>query len=392
MKTCVVAFSGGLDTSFLVPFVREKYGFKKVITCTVNTGGFSEAGLKQIEARSKEVGADEFFVFDETDSFYNDIIKYLIFGNVTRDGYPLCVGSERLIQGRRASFLAKELGATLAHGSTGAGNDQYRFDLVSRVIGVPCLAPVREFGISREFSTKFLMDKGITVPDRNTAYSYNVGLWGVSIGGRETLVSDGLIPESAWYSADKLNLVNEVLVKINFDRGEAVSVNSVFGKVEVIKYLNEIGFKQGIGRGYHIGTSIPGKKGRLAYEAPAAEILYAAHRALEKHVLSQAQIQLKRFLSDEFGRLIHEARFYDPVVSDIKAYLQSSQSRVTGEVTVKLAPNRIDSIQVKSDFDLLSVGGATYGEGATSYTGADAAGATRLHGFEQELLMSIVKS
>ncbi len=388
MKTCVVAFSGGLDTSFLVPFVREKYGFKKVVTCTVNTGGFSDEELKNIASRSKEVGADEHVAFNETDNFYKDILKFLIFGNVTRDGYPLCVGSERLIQGRTASLFAKKIGAALVHGSTGAGNDQYRFDLVARVLGVDCLAPIREFEVSRDFSTGYLKDRGINVPQKNTSYSYNVGLWGVSIGGKETLVSDGIIPDFAWYSADRINPKEEVKLKIRFEQGEPVVCDSVSGPVQVIKYLSETGFKQGVGRGYHVGTSIPGKKGRLAYEAPAAEIIYAAHRTLEKHVLTQTQIHLKKIISDELGRLIHEAYFFDPVVKDIQAYLKSSQERVSGEVTVTLSPYRISSVQVQSEFDLLTVGGATYGEGATTYSGSDAAGASRLHGFEQELFWS----
>jgi argininosuccinate synthase len=196
MKTCVVAFSGGLDTSFLVPFVKEKYGFNRVITCTVNTGGFSEEELQAIAARSKELGADEHMCFDETEAFCSDIIKYLILGNVTRDGYPLCVGSERLIQGRRVASFAKEHGA-LVHGSTGAGNDQYRFDLVARVIGVECYAPVRELSVSKDFSTDYLKKHGINVPQKNTSYSYNVGLWGVSIGGKETLTINGLIQDDA---------------------------------------------------------------------------------------------------------------------------------------------------------------------------------------------------
>lgn len=387
MKTCVVAFSGGLDTSFLVPFVKEKYGFDRVITCTVNTGGFSESELKSIEARSKEVGADSHIAFDETENFYNDIIKFLIFGNVTRDGYPLCVGSERLVQGRRASIYARDYDA-LVHGSTGAGNDQYRFDLVARVSGVTCYAPVREFSVSRSFSTEYLKKLNISVPEKNTNYSYNVGLWGVSIGGKETLTSDGLIPHDAWYSAPLLNPKDSRKIEIYFERGEPVSADSVRGSLEVIKYLAKVGFEQGIGRGYHVGTSIPGKKGRLAYEAPAAELIYFAHRALEKHVLTQSQIQTKRFIADELGRLIHEAYFFDPVVDDLKAYLQSSQIRVTGKVILTLAPYRIVASQVESEFDLLSAGGATYGEGATSYSGADAAGASRLHGFEQELYWS----
>lgn len=393
MKTCVIAFSGGLDTSYLAASVSEQYGFQRVITCTVNTGGFSSEDMKNIEERAYECGAHAHFGIDAQDEFFNEVIQYLIFGNVSRDGYPLCVGSERLIQARAALSIAQaENAETMIHGSTGAGNDQYRFDVATYVIGqgkIKVLAPVREGGISREISTQYLLSKGISVPSKNSKYSYNVGLWGVSIGGTETHTSSGLLPDDAWHRSEKF-LNEECTLVLSFEKGVPTSLTvgneKISGSVLVISKLNEIGFQLGIGRHYQVGTAIPGKKGRLGYQSPAADILYEAHRVLEKHTLTQKQISFKKSVAEEFGRLIHEAYFLDPLVDDLKSFLLSSQERVTGEVSVVLSPFRINSAVVKqSPFDLLMVKGATYGETSESYSGREAEGAAKLHGFEQRL-------
>jgi len=386
----VVAFSGGLDTSFLIPFSREKYELDQVVTCTVNTGGFGPEEEKQIAARSKECGADEHFFIDAQLEFYNTVIKHLIFGNVSRDGYPLSVGSERIIQAQKVLEICLKKGAEyFFHGSTGAGNDQYRFDVALHVLGqgkVTCVAPVRDFNFSREFSTNFLKEKGISIPQKNSNYSYNVGLWGVSIGGKETHTSTQLIPEDAWYSKPEAGK-SEDKVKITFSKGEPISVSSstenAVGPVECIKLLTKIGNSLSVGRKYHTGTSIPGKKGRLAYEAPAAEILYDAHRTLEKLVLTQAQIQTKQFVANEVGKLIHEAKTFDPYLEDLYAYLASSQRRVSGECEVTLRPGFIKSTTADSKYNLLAVKGALYGESSSIYTPAQAEGATKLHAIEQ---------
>lgn len=402
MSTAVIAFSGGLDTSFLVPFARETYHVDKIVTCAVNTGGFTAEDKARIAARSKEVGADEHRYIEASDDFYNEIIKYLIFGNVTRDGYPLCVGAERLIQAKAALAVAREVEADyFLHGSTGAGNDQYRFDLVAHVMGqaygsgnrqVELKAPVREFGITRAQSTSFLKKKGVKVEEKTTNYSYNVGLWGVSIGGKETLTSDGLLPDDVWWSQPDPKAQTGELT-LTFEKGEPVALTSSFGSargpVSVVQKAAEIGNLFGIGRHYHIGTSVPGKKGRLGYESPAADIIYEGHRMLERLVMTGLQLGGKKPLSEEFGRLIHEAKFFDPYIEDIKAYLEASQRRVTGTARILLAPGYIRAVTAASPYDLLSLKGATYGEQSDAYTGADAAGAAKLHAFEQKLYHSL---
>jgi argininosuccinate synthase len=399
MSIAVIAFSGGLDTSFLVPYCREKYGIKKIITCTVNTGGFNEQEVKIIALRSQEVGADQHFSFDAANDYYDQIVKYLIYGNVSRDGYPLCVSSERLIIAQQALKLCKDVGANyFIHGSTGAGNDQYRFDVAAQVLGggqIQCKAPVREFGITREFSTQYLRQRGVTVMEKTSTYSYNPGLWGVSIGGKETLVSDGLIPDDAWYSQPNRNIKDGVL-NLSFNQGEISELSfnnkNVTDPVAIISQLTSIGNDYGIGRHYHVGTSIPGKKGRLAYESPAADIIYEAHRSLEKLVLSQAQITGKKALAEMFGQLIHEAKTFDPYLRDIQAFLKSTQRRVTGTCAVSIAPGHIKFVQGQSPYNLLASQGSTYGEVSSAYTGADAAGSALLHGYEQRLYHSLSKN
>ena len=389
--TAIVAFSGGLDTSMLVPYMREEYGLNKVITCVVDTGGMSEQDKQDVAARSREVKADEHIYIDATEEFYDEIIRYLIYGNVSRDGYPLSVGAERLVQARETIRVANNRGIPLvANGCTGAGNDQYRFDLVAYVLGesITSISPVREHGLTRRFSQNYLRERQITVSEK-TAYSYNAGLWGVSIGGAETLTSKGLIPEEAWYSRPDPSLTDKT-IQIEFDKGQVVALRDndtdITGSIDVIRACAKIGNAFGIGRHYHVGTSIPGKKGRLAYESPAADILYAAHEMLEKHVLSQDQIFHKKRIANEFGRLIHEAKFFDPLIDDLKAFLTSSQTRVTGACTIHLKPAVIEAVTIESPYDLLEIDGSVYGEEADYYTAQDAAGASRLHSYEQVLL------
>lgn len=402
MSKALIAFSGGLDTSMLVPYVREKHGIETVVTCTVDTGGFSKEEMETIKARAKEVGADEHVAIDASEEFYNEIIKYLIFGNISRDGYPLCVGAERLIQARGAVETARAKGIDIVvHGSTGAGNDQYRFDLVAYVLGqadaekktpsIRIMAPIREDAIKREFSQAFLKDRQISVSDK-TAYSYNIGLWGLSIGGKETHTAEGLLPEEAWYSQIDPS-VSAKTIEIDFHEGEPVALRSgdqtIQGPIEVIRALAKIGGAMGIGRHYHVGTSIPGKKGRIAYESPAADILYEAHTTLEKFTLTQSQIFFKKQVGNEFGRLIHEAKFFDPFIEDLRAFLASSQKRVTGTCTVHLKTGRIDAVTVKTPYDLLSAAGSLYGEYADFYSAADAVGSSKINAYEQVIYNGI---
>lgn len=393
-RKAIVAFSGGLDTSMLVPYMREHYGVDDITTCIVDTGAMTEDDKNSVSARSKEVQADRHVYVDATQAYYDEILKYLIFGNVSRDGYPLCVGSERLIQARETINHAKKNNITLvAHGSTGAGNDQYRFDLVAIVEGqnITSIAPVREHNIKREFSQNFLKERQISVPEKSR-YSYNVGLWGVSIGGEETHQSEGLIPEEAWHGQIDPSL-GHVTLKITFEKGEPVAVDTgtetIQGPIDVIRAIGGIGSNLGIGRHYHLGTSIPGKKGRLAYESPAADIIYDAHRTLEKHVLTQSQIFFKQGVAQEFGRLIHEAYFCDPLTDDIRALLQSSQKRVSGVCTVHLKPHHIAAVTANTPYDLLKAGGSLYGEFSDFYNAQDAEGSAKLHAYEQFLYHQI---
>jgi argininosuccinate synthase len=396
MTKALIAFSGGLDTSFLVPYCREAYGVKEVVTCTVNTGAFGEDETKEIAARSKEVGADRHVYVDAAESYYRQIIKFMIYGNVSRDGYPLCVSSERLIIAQEALNICNQVGADLfIHGSTGAGNDQYRFDVAAQVLGggtIQSKAPVREFNITRKFSTDYLRRRGVSVPEKTTSYSYNPGLWGVSIGGKETLVSDGLIPDDAWYSRPDPKEKGATL-ELAFEKGELTKLDvggdTITDPIVIIQRLAKIGNALGVGRHYHVGTSIPGKKGRLAYESPAADIIYEAHRTLEKITLSQAQITGKKPMAEMFGQLVHEARMFDLYLEDIRAFLTSTQRRVTGICRIELAPNYIKSVTVRSPYDLLAVKGSIYGEMSSAYTGADAAGSTLLYGYEQRISHSL---
>ena len=396
-KKGVVAFSGGLDTSMLVPYVREHYGLENVVTCVVDTGAMTDEIKDEVTKRADEVGSDEHVCIDAAQDYYDEIIKYSIFGHVSRDGYPLSVGSERLIQAREIIKFAKDRGIDLvANGCTGAGNDQYRFDLVAQVLGggIDTITPVREHGIKREFSVKYLQDRGISVSDK-AKYSYNAGLWGVSIGGDETHTAQGLIPEEAWYSQPDTARQGELgdTIEIAFEKGEPVALKTkegnVTGALDVIRKLGEIGSAYGIGRHYHVGTSIPGKKGRIAYESPAADILYEAHRTIEKHVMTQTQISFKKNVADEFGRLIHEAYFFDPLLDDLKAYLAQSQSRVSGVTTVHLKPSVIAAVTVDTPYDLLAGSGSVYGEFSDAYDARDAEGSAKIHGYEQAIYQSL---
>lgn len=396
MKTAIIAFSGGLDTSFLVPYCREAYGIDRIITCTVNTGGFDAIEADKIAARSKEVGADKHVFVDGSQIYYDAIIKYLIFGNCTYDGYPLCVSAERpVIAALALDVCNEEMADYFINGSTGAGNDQYRFDVATQVLGqgrISGLSPIREFGITREFSTDYLRKRGVSVTEKKTKYSYNVGLWGISIGGGETHKSDGLIPDDAWYSQSDPSAKKGVL-EIAFEKGEPVSVvfegEKTTGGVEAIRRITEVGNRFAIGRNYYLSTTTPGKKGRIAFESPAADLLYEAHHRLEAITMTQSQITGKRLIAERFGAMLQEAKMYDPYMDDMKALLVSSQRRVSGVAKVYIEPGIIKATTVTSPYDLLSVKGAVYGETSTAYSGADAKGSALIHGFEQRLYHSL---
>ena len=380
----VLAFSGGLDTSFCVPYLHETYD-APVHTVTVDTGGLTDADRAAVAARAAHLGADEHHLVDGRTPLYDDHLSYLIKGNVLRGGvYPLCVGPERIVQARAVADVAQAVGAsTIAHGSTGAGNDQVRFDVALQLADetLDVIAPIRSLGLSREESTAFLEERGVEVPDDTTDYSINRGLWGTTIGGKETLTAEKPLPEDAYPDtvapADAPDMPQTLT--ITFDEGLPVAIDdeSLSG-VALVEALNETGGAHGVGRDIHVGDTILGIKGRIGFEAPAAQILITAHRELEKVVLSKQQQVQKQKLGDLYGRLLHEGQYFDPVMRDIEAFLDHSQDVVSGTVTVKLFKGRAQVQGVDSPHSMFDADTATYGEENALWDGRDAEGYTTL--------------
>ena len=376
----ILAFSGGLDTSFCVPWLRETYD-RPVVTATVDTGGLDIAAAEALAKRSRELGAVEHVLIEAREAFFDEVLKHLIMGNVRRGQlYPLCVGAERGIQARFLAEIASERGAaTVAHGCTAAGNDQVRFEVILKTLApeLEVLAPVRDHGWAREDQVAYLAERGLSAPAKGSAYSINRGLWGVTIGGTETLTSTQSIPESAWVlSAEAFsNPQPPETLSLQFTRGVPTAVNGeTRGPVELIEQLEHIGSRFGIGRGIHLGDTIIGTKGRVAFEAPAADILLTAHRELEKLTLSAIQQRVKEPLGLIYGDLIHEGKQLDPACRDIEALLKSSQQRVTGSVTCKLRPGSLFVAGVDSPHSLMAASRGKYGEAAGEWTPADALG------------------
>jgi argininosuccinate synthase len=384
VKPIVLAFSGGLDTSFCVPWLKETYD-RPIVTVTVNCGGIDAAEARKLEERSRALGAIEHRLIEARPEFFDKVIKFLIMGNVRRGHlYPLCVGAERGLQAKYLAQLAKELGSdTVAHGCTAAGNDQVRFEIVLKAVApeLTILAPVRDHAWQRPAQVKFLEEHKMPVPTRGSAYSTNRGLWGVTIGGTETLDSKGSIPESAWVlsagALDKPQPVSEV--EIEFARGVPVALDGQrLTPVALIEKLEGSGARYGIGRGIHLGDTIIGTKGRVAFEAPAAEILITAHRELEKLTLTHTQTLVKEPASQIYGQLIHEGKQLDPACRDIEALFLSSQARVTGSVRVQLRPGSAFVLGVTSPHSLMAVSRGKYGEAAGEWTSADALGFSKI--------------
>jgi argininosuccinate synthase len=380
----ILGFSGGLDTSFCVPWLKERYG-RPVVTVTINTGGIDDEAAKDLDHRARALGAQEHVLVEARQVFFDRVLKYLVFGNVRRGHlYPLCVGAERGIQATLLAELAKDRGSqTVAHGCTAAGNDQVRFEVALRTIapGLEVLAPVRDEGFVRTEQQKYLEDKGFPVPARGSAYSINRGLWGVTIGGRETLDSKESIPESAWVlSPNAFDKPRQpVRHTIGFTRGVPTSLDGeVLDPVTLIETLETIGGAYAIGRGIHVGDTVLGTKGRVAFEAPAAEILLVAHRELEKLVLSGPQQRIKDAVAAPYGDFVHEGKQLDPVCRDIEALLASSQARVTGEVKIVLHTGNLFVEGVTSPHSLLAATKGVYGEKAGEWTPADALGYSRI--------------
>jgi argininosuccinate synthase len=380
----VLAYSGGLDTSFLVPWLRESYG-RPVITVTVDTGGIDEAAARTLAERARALGATEHHQIDARADYFEQVLRFLIMGNVKRGQmYPLCVGAERVMQAQTIAHMARKLGTNMiAHGCTAAGNDQVRFEVAMRTLApeLEVLAPVRDRAFKRQEELDYLQSRGLPVPPFGAAYSVNRGLWGVTIGGKETLTSSGSIPDHAWVlSRDAFTRPRSPESHvIGFNQGRPVGLDGrALSPVALIEALEALAAPFGIGRGIHLGDTIIGTKGRVAFEAPAAEVLLTAHRELEKLVLTGRQQRIKETVAQPYGDLVHEGQLLDPVCRDIEALLLSSQERVTGTVRVQLRPGNLFVEGVESPYSIMAASKGVYGEAAGEWTPTDALGFSKI--------------
>ena len=376
----VLAFSGGLDTSFCVPFLKETYN-EDVTTITVDTGGLTDADKDALEEKALKLGAIQHFTIDAKQHLFENILGYLIKGNIQKGQlYPLCVGPERVSQSIQVAQAALELGASaIAHGSTGAGNDQVRFDVALQLLapGLKIIAPIRDFSLSRADTTEYLQVRGFDVPEKTTQYSINSGLWGTTVGGQETHTSELPLPDHAFTTTNSIDEAPDkaVDVEVGFRNGLPVSFNGEDASgVSIIEKLNEVGSLHGVGRGIHVGDTILGIKGRVGFEAPGALMLIAAHRELEKIVLTKWQLYQKMQTADMYGMLLHEGQFFDPVMRDMEAYLDSSQNVVTGDVRLRLHKGTLQVTGCSSPYSLFDTGVAVYGEENAGWSADDARG------------------
>ncbi|MES2648703.1 MAG: argininosuccinate synthase domain-containing protein [Bacteroidota bacterium] len=378
----VLGFSGGLDTTFCVKHF-EDLG-REVHSIIVNTGGFTGEELQKIETHAYKLGVKSHTTVDAVNGYYDRIIKYLIYGNVLKNNtYPLSVSAERLVQALHIAEHAKKLGVkAVAHGSTGAGNDQVRFDMVFHIMipGVEIITPIRDLKLSREQEITYLKLKGVDMNFEKAAYSINKGLWGTSVGGKETLNSKGMLPEEAWPTQVTTTELKQV--ELNFVKGELTGIGDQTFEhpVQAIQYLQKIAGTYGIGRDIHVGDTIIGIKGRVGFEAAAPMIIIKAHHALEKHVLTKWQLNWKDQLALFYGNWLHEGQILDPVMRDIEAMFESTQQNVTGKVSVDLMPYRFQVTGIESNYDLMSSRFGKYGEMNTGFTGEDVRGFSKIFG------------
>ncbi len=393
-RKVILGFSGGLDTTYCVKYLTEEKGYE-VHSVVVNTGGFTENELKKIEAHAYQLGVKTHTTVDAVKSYYDRIIKYLIFGNCLKNNtYPLSVSAERLSQAVHiAEQVIKLKGDAVAHGSTGAGNDQVRFDMIFNIMipGVEIITPIRDLKLSREEEITYLKAKGVEMNFEKAAYSINKGLWGTSVGGKETLNSKGMLPEEAWPTQVTESGVRSLVLA--FDQGELVAVdNKKFDHpTEAIQYLQRIAGGFGVGRDIHVGDTIIGIKGRVGFEAAAPMIILKAHHALEKHVLTKWQLNWKDQLSQFYGNWLHEGQILDPVMRDIEHFFESSQQQVTGNVFVQLQPYRFFITGIESAYDLMSSKFGKYGEMNNGWTGEDVRGFTKIFGNQTAIWHSVQK-
>ena len=376
----VLAFSGGLDTSFCVKYLSIEKNME-VHAVLVNTGGFSNKELETIEEKAHQLGVKSFTVLDEVENFYQKAVKYLIFGNVLRNNtYPLSVSAERMFQATAIAQYALNLGAEyIAHGSTGAGNDQVRFDLVFHILApeIKIITPIRDLKLSRQEEISFLKEHGVDLSWEKAQYSINQGLWGTSVGGTETLTSHQALPENAYPSPLKNTDSQEVT--LTFEKGELVGINQVkLHPIEAIQQLNKLASAYAIGRDIHVGDTIIGIKGRVGFEAAASLITIKAHHTLEKHTLTKWQQYWKEQLGNWYGMLLHEGQYLEPVMRNIEGFLADTQEQVTGDVHVKLMPYHFNIIGIESAFDLMNAKFGSYGEMNNDWSGEDVKGFTKI--------------
>ena len=392
-KKLVLGFSGGLDTSFCAKYLAKEKGYE-VHSVIVNTGGFSAEELQQIEAHAYRLGVTSHTAVDAVEDYYNSIIKYLVFGNVLKNNtYPLSVSAERLSQAINIAARAKKLNAdAVAHGSTGAGNDQVRFDMIfnSLIPGVEIITPVRDMQLSREEEINYLKENGVEMNFERSMYSINKGLWGTSVGGKETLNSNGMLPESAWPTQLDASLPARN-IKLSFKQGELFAVdNKPFGHPScAIGHLQTIAGPYAIGRDIHVGDTIIGIKGRVGFEAAAPMVILKAHHALEKHVLTKWQLNLKDQLAQFYGNWLHEGQIMDPVMRDIEAFFTSTQEQVTGDVFVELMHYRFAVTGIESSYDLMSSRFGKYGEMNNGWSGQDVRGFSKIFGNQTMIYHSV---
>jgi argininosuccinate synthase len=385
----VIAYSGGLDTSYCAVNLSKEY---EVHAVSVNTGGFTSDEIKNIESNAYKMGVCTYKNIDAVSTFYNKVVKYLIFGNVLKNNtYPLSVSAERIIQAIEIIEYAKSINAAyIAHGSTGAGNDQVRFDMIFQTLApnIKIITPIRDGSLTRQQETNYLKENGVHMSWEKSKYSVNKGLWGTSVGGSETLTSEKALPEAAYPS--QLEKQGEEKTLLTFKNGELVALNGVVNTSEkVIELLNAMASKYAIGRDIHVGDTIVGIKGRVGFEAAAALITIKAHHLLEKHTLTKWQLQHKEYLANFYGMHLHEGQYLDPVMRDMEAFLQSSQKKVSGDVMVTLKPYHFSLDGIVSKHDLMNTAFGSYGEENKGWSANDAKGFIKILGNQNKIYQQI---
>lgn len=394
MKKVVLAYSGGLDTTFCALHLTKDLGYE-VHAVLINTGGFSKEELIETEKRAGCLGISSFTILDVTNIYYQEVIKYLVFGNVLKNQtYPLSVSAERVLQAKTLADYAKKIGAKcIAHGSTGAGNDQVRFDMIFQTIipDIQIITPIRDLQLSREAEIDYLKKHGVSMNFQKAAYSINKGIWGTSVGGKETLTSNQTLPEISWPTQVSKEKAEEIT--LTFEKGELSGINDVLfeNPVDAILKVSELAAPFGIGRDIHVGDTIIGIKGRVGFEAAAPLIIIKSHQLLEKHTLTKWQTFWKNQLSEFYGNHLHEGHYLDPVMRNMEMFLADTQSFVSGKVKVMLHSFRFQLIGIESEHDLMASKFGSYGEMNKGYTAQDVKGFTKIFGNQTAIFHQVNK-